>query len=76
MDTKLSPEVYNMIKEELIRELESLPPEERNKPLIATMAGYLTANEVLEHLKKDTEIGKKLILGEAKRRFRLRYEEV
>lgn len=56
------------IKEELIEELEKLPEEEKDKPMIATLDGQKTARELIEELKKETPLGKKLIQEEVVRR--------
>jgi len=70
MDKK---ELYSMVKEELIRELEMLPEEEKDKPIIMTMQGPITARQLIEELKKDTDLAKRVIAGEIRRRFRERY---
>ena len=67
-------QLYSMVKEELIRELEMLPEEEKDKPIIMTMQGPITARQLIEELKKDTELAKKIIAGEIRRRFRERYK--
>jgi len=70
MDKK---ELYSMVKEELIKELEMLPEEEKDKPIIMTMQGPITARQLIEELRKDTDLAKRVIAGEIRRRFRERY---
>lgn len=56
------------VKEELIEELERLPEEEKDKPIIATLEGQKTARELIEEIKSETPLGKKLIQEEIARR--------
>lgn len=56
------------IKEELIEELEHLPEEEKDKPIIATLNGQKTPRELIEEIKSETPLGKRYIAGELKRR--------
>lgn len=56
------------IKEEFMEELERLPEEEKDKPMIATLQGVKTARELIEEIKADTPLGKRVIEGEIARR--------
>jgi len=57
------------VKEELIEELEKLPEEEKDKPIIATLEGLKTARDLIEEIKKETPLGKKLIESKKKLGF-------